>query len=352
MSKMKDFLSTGYQAPTVDPLIRLYLDRTEPPIPYRDQSLNISLASSSQYPSARQFESEISNRFRIRPEQVIVTAGADESLDRACRAFLSPGDELLTFSPSFEMIVRFGGLAGASITTVPWLDEDVPASALLDKISDRTRLAVLVSPNNPTGRVISSEILTEIASQCAKRNPYIVVLIDLVYVEFADSDPTSDLLQFTNIILVRSFSKAWGLPGIRVGYSLGNEKLIASMRASGGPYSVASASLEMISENLEQFEIEMREYLETIRSQGKLLQQWFSTNGVRFIPSQSNFILLFPNDAARFDSILRSNGIRTRAFPDQPLLENARRLTMPGDREAFTLLQSTLNEALQAGSLT
>jgi histidinol-phosphate/aromatic aminotransferase/cobyric acid decarboxylase-like protein len=142
------------------------------------------------------------------------------------------------------------------------------------------------------------------------------------------------------------------LPGIRVGYSLGNEKLIASMRASGGPYSVASASLEMISENLEQFEIEMREYLETIRSQGKLLQQWFSTNGVRFIPSQSNFILLFPNDAARFDSILRSNGIRTRAFPDQPLLENARRLTMPGDREAFTLLQSTLNEALQAGSLT
>jgi histidinol-phosphate aminotransferase len=351
MSAMKDFSITSYQAPTTDPLIRFYLDRTEPPIPYRDQTQNISLASSSQYPSARQFESEIADRFGIRPENVIVTAGADESLDRACRAFLTHGNELLTFDPTFEMIPRFGALSGASIVSVPWLDEDVPVSALLDNISDRTRLVVLISPNNPTGLTIPSEVIAEIASQCAERNPSIVVLIDLVYVEFADGDPTLDLLRFSNILLVRSFSKAWGLPGIRVGYSLGNDQLIAMMRAAGGPYSVASASLEMISNNFERFEIEMRTYVENIRSQRDLVQQWLSAHTVRFIPSQSNFILLFPSDAACFDTILRSKWIRTRAFPDQPLLQSARRLTMPGDSEAFSLLQSTLNEALQAGLL-
>lgn len=349
---MKDFLSTGYQAPTVDPLIRLYLDRTEPPVPYRNQEEMISHVSSWQYPSARQFESELAHRFGIRPEKVIVTAGADESLDRACRAFLTQGDELLTFAPSFEMIARFGALSGASIVTVPWLDEDISASSLLDKISDQTRLVVLVSPNNPTGRAVPSEIIADIASQCAKRNPNIVVLVDLVYVEFADFDPTPDLFQFPNILLVRSFSKAWGLPGIRVGYSIGNETRIGAMRGAGGPYSVASASLEKISKTFEPFEIEMRAYVENIRSQREQLQQWFSANGIRFIPSQSNFILLIPSDPACFDSILRSNGIRTRAFPDQTLLQNARRLTMPGDSEAFTLLQSTFNEALQAGSLT
>jgi histidinol-phosphate aminotransferase len=352
MSMMKDLLITGYQAPTADPLIRLYLDRTEPPVPYRDQKQNISLGSSSQYPSARQFESKLADRFGIRPDNVIVTAGADESLDRTCRAFLSSGDELLTLDPSFEMIVRFGALSGASIVTVLWLDGGVPGSILIDQISDQTRLVVLVSPNNPTGQVIPSEVIAEIASECAERNPSIVVLVDLVYVELADSDPTLDLLQFPNIIVVRSFSKAWGLPGIRVGYSLGNERLIAAMRAAGGPYSVASASLEMISTNFERFEIEMRGYVENIRSQRDQLQQWFTAHRVRFIPSQSNFILLFPSDASCFDSILRSKGIRTRTFPDQPLLQNARRVTMPGDREAFALLQSALNETLQACSLT
>ncbi len=249
------------------------------------------------------------------------------------------------------MIVRFGALSGASIIMVPWLDGEVSASSLLDKLSDQTRLVVLVSPNNPTGQVIPDDTIKEIASQCANRNPNIVVLIDLVYVEFADNDPTMDLLRFPNVLLVRSFSKAWGLPGIRVGYTLGNEKLIGAMLAVGGPYSVAAASIEMVSTNFERFEIEMRRYVEKIRSQRDLIQQWCSTRAIRFIPSQSNFILLLPSAAERFDSILRSNGIRTRAFPDQPLLQNARRLTMPGDSEAFALLQSTLNEALRAGSL-
>ncbi len=305
----------------------------------------------SHYPSAREFESKLADRFGVCAENVIVTAGADESLDRACRAFLTPGDELLTFAPTFEMIARFGALSDAAIITVPWLDGNVPISMLLNKISDQTRLIVLVSPNNPTGQIIPSKIITEIASQCAKRNPDLVVLVDLVYVEFADYDPTSDLLRFSNVLLVRSFSKAWGLPGIRVGYSLGNEKLIAAMRASSGPYSVASASIEIISINFERFEMEMQGYVEIIRSQRELLQQWFSDNGVRFIPSKSNFVLLFPRNAVCFDSILQSNGIRTRAFPAQELLENARRLTMPGDMEAFALLQSALNEALNAGAL-
>ncbi len=348
---MKDFLSSSYQAPTVDPRIRLYLDRTEPPIPYRDRMLNISLASSSQYPSARPLESEIANRFGVAAENVIVTAGADESLDRACRALLTKGDELLTFSPTFEMIARFGALSGASIVTVPWLEGDVSVSRILEGISDQTCLVVLVSPNNPTGRVIPLDIIEAIASRCAARNPNIVVLLDLVYVEFADDDPTPDLLRFPNVLLVRSFSKAWGLPGLRVGYTLGNEKLIGAMRAAAGPYSVASASIEIISQNFERFKVEMREYVRQIRSQRDLLQRWFSEHKVRFIPSDSNFILLFPSSAEGFDRILLSMGIRARAFTDQQSLENARRLTMPGYPEAFALLQLGLNKALRSGSL-
>jgi histidinol-phosphate aminotransferase len=347
----ENFLSSSYQAPTVDPRIRLYLDRTEPPIPYRNGTQFIATASSSHYPSARQLESEIANRFGVGAENVMVTAGADESLDRGCRALLTTGDELLTFSPTFEMIVRFGALSDASVVTVPWLEGDVPVSMFLENISDRTRLVVLVSPNNPTGRAIPLEIIEAIASRCAAHNPNIVVLLDLVYVEFAEHDPTLTLLRFPNVLMVRSFSKAWGLPGLRVGYSLGNEKLIGAIRAAGGPYSVASASIEMISKNFEQFEIEMRAYVEQIRSQRELFQQWFSEQGVQFIPSQSNFILLFPSDAEGFDRILLSMGICARAFPDQQSLENARRVTMPGDPEAFALLQLGLKEALQAGSL-
>ncbi|HET6401770.1 MAG TPA: histidinol-phosphate transaminase [Candidatus Kapabacteria bacterium] len=349
MSATSNFIQRSfrvYEAPTEDSAIELTLDRTEPPIPYREDIAfsGKPFASSkfcSRYPFAHALEAELALRYGISAEHMMVTAGADEAIDRVCRVALMPGDELLTTAPTFEMIAKYGELAGAAHVKVGWLDGDFPLADLADRISLKTRLIVLVSPNNPTGKTIPADTIERLA----KNNPNIGVLVDLAYVEFAESDPSVELLRLPNILLVRSFSKAWGLPGLRIGYAMGNPEMIQAMRAAGGPYSVAAHSLEIIANNFDRFELEMRKYVECINAERELLEEWLNKSGVRYIPSQSNFILLFPPDAVQFDRVLRSFGIRARSFGPNSGIVDARRLTLPGSSNAFAQLKRALENA-------
>ena len=335
----------AYEPAPNDSAIQLALDRTEPPVLIRENISNAEIPvasgnSCSRYPSAHELEAKLARRFEIDAERVFVTAGADEAIDRACRAALLPGDELLTTAPTFEMIAKYGELAGAALVEVNWLEGEFPVAALANRVSPKTRLIVLVSPNNPTGKIISADNIEWIA----KENPNLIVLVDLAYVEFAESDPSIELLRLPNILLVRSFSKAWGLPGLRLGYAMGNPDVIQAMRAAGGPYSVAAHSIEIIANNLDRFELEIREYVDRVKAERELLEAWLRSRGVRYIPSQSNFILLFPPDAIHFDRVLRSFGIRARSFGPKSGIENARRLTLPGNSNAFAQLKRALEK--------
>ena len=333
----------AYRTSQEDPAIALRLDHTEPPIPFRESIGNDSSAAAwSRYPSAISLEAIIARQFQTRPENVIVTAGADEALDRACRAVLSQGDELLTTTPTFEMIAKYGALASANVSKILWMAGEFPIKEFTECISERTRLIVLVSPNNPTGQCIPIDALTQIAVQ----NPSIPIVLDLAYVEFADSDPTDRLLQFPNIVIVRSFSKAWGLPGLRLGYAVGNAQIIQAMRAAGGPYSVAASSIQTMFANFDRFRQEMLAYRERIKRERQDLETWLAEAEVHYIPSQANFILIFPENGKSFDKALRAFGIQARSFKDDEL-SNARRLTLPGNAEAFALLLIALESAFQ-----
>ncbi len=352
MSVVEQLIRTSiraYQAAPKDPAIELALDRTEPPIPYRAMSGNYYSSPTfwSRYPSPRPLEAQLARRHNIQPENVIVTAGADEALDRACRAALTSGNELLTTTPAFEMIAKYACLAAAEIADVPWLGGEFPIADFLDRISSKTRLIILVSPNNPTGQSIPSGMLERIA----RESPNILIVVDLAYVEFAEIDPTLELSQFPNIVIVRSFSKAWGLPGLRLGYALGDKEVIQAMRAAGGPYSVAAGSMELLSNRLEQFEGEMLTYVARIKRERAITEEWLRSKAISFIPSQSNFILLFPEDSSNFDELFRSSGIGARSFESSANISGARRVTLPGNTEAFARLLFALETFFQSQSL-
>jgi histidinol-phosphate aminotransferase len=300
------------------------------------------------YPDQSALQQALASRYEISPKRVLITAGADEAIDRVCRAFL-PGEdaELLTIRPTFEMIAHYSRLSNATIRSVYWLGSEFPLTEIISFHSKRTRLMVLVSPNNPTGAAIPMDAIVKLATQF-ENTP---ILVDLAYVEFSSQDPTRVLLQFDNIILVRTFSKAYGLPGIRIGYALGNPEFLRAMLTAGGPYSVTSHSLSVALNALNTNDSSLQTYVLAIQSERESFCKLLSELNIDSIRSEANFVLIRTPEGALFDCRMKEFGIQTRAFPLDAELVNMRRITLPGNRTAFDKLQQAITAAFTISSI-
>ncbi len=179
------------------------------------------------YPSVKGLQRALAARHGVAAEQVLVTAGADDALDRACRALLGPGRGLVLPLPTFEMLHIYARLAQAELATVPWPGGPFPTDAVLAAITPATVAVAVVSPNNPTGAVATAGDLAVVAGRVP------LVLLDHAYVEFADVDLTPAALELGNVLVFRTLSKAWGLAGLRVGYVVGPAEVVGWLRRVG-----------------------------------------------------------------------------------------------------------------------
>src|ERR1044072_4277101 len=193
------------------------------------------------YPDAAAVEAALAARVGWSEDRILVTAGADEALDRIYRAYAGPDRPVLLPEPTFDMLERFAALVSAPLVRVPWLTDAFPLGAILSRLDDRIAIVVVVSPNNPTGGVASRDDVRRIAAAA----PRSLLLLDQAYVEYADEDTDPVVLDLPNVVVVRTMSKAWGLAGCRVGYAVGSANVIAVLRAAGAPYPVAGLSLAL-----------------------------------------------------------------------------------------------------------
>jgi len=295
------------------------------------------------YSDAAALEAALADRIGVDPERVIVTAGADEALDRICRAFTGPDRSLLLPEPAFEMFERFAALAGAPIVRVSWFDDAFPVDQVLGCLDERTGVVVVVSPDNPTGAVAAAQDVRRIAAAA----PNAVILIDHVYVEYADEDLTPAVLDLENVIVVRTMSKAWGLAGCRVGYAIGSPNAITMLRAAGAPYPVAAPSIALALAQLRGGEAALRAHVTQVRAERASLRELLCARGVDARASQANFILAdFGPRAAFVRDGLGARGILVRDFPGRAGLESSLRITLPGDPADFERLTSALDTVL------
>lgn len=226
---------------------------------------------------------------------------------------------------------------------IPWLEGSFPVSEILDAVTERTTVISVVTPANPTGALIALGDLQRIA----RAAPQILLIVDLAYVEFADVDITPDLLAEPNVLIVRSLSKAWGMPGARVGYALGSAEVIDWMSRTSGPYSVSGPSLAIAQARLQHGGGNVRNYVRTVRAERDHLIELIKELGGIPMPSQANFVL------ARFENVvgvsdrLADRGIGTRRFPANPDLQDFLRITCPGDEKAFQRLIGALKAAVR-----
>ncbi len=299
------------------------------------------------YPDPSNLESELAERLGVNPDQVLVTAGADDAIDRACRRWLRPGRDMVLTRPTFTMFHRYAQLAGAGTNSVPWWEGPYPVAQVAALAGENTGLMVVVSPNNPTGAVIGADELARLRAM----RPEPVLLVDAAYGEFAGTDLTPKALALPRTLVLRTFSKAWGLAGLRVGYVVGPADLVAELRAWGQPYAVAGNSLDLVAQALQWPESGRQEALEIIREHRTQLGSCLERLGVPYLSSQGNFLLCRPAHRKLLVRGLAALGVVVRSWPDDPELAAWVRITVPGSPAEMTALQDALETVLQPEAL-
>lgn len=294
------------------------------------------------YPHAGGLERSLAVRHGVAPERVVVTAGADDALDRCCRALLGPGRELVMPVPSFEMLGRYARLTSAAVCEVAWPDGAYPTEAVLAAVSPRTTLIAVVSPNNPTGAVARIADLV----QLAQRAPGVSLLVDAAYGEFADEDLTDTALELPQAIVTRTLSKAWGLAGLRVGYAIASVEMAQRLRASGHPYAVAATSLALAQARLDLGDDDMRRYVAVARHERSFLRQRLVELGCDAPESQANFVLARPHRPTWLRDGLAGLGVAVRGWPEPNPLAGLVRITCPGNDAALERLGRALAAVL------
>lgn len=277
------------------------------------------------YPDPRGLEADIARSLSLDPRQVVLTTGADDALDRVCRAYLRPGRKAVLPIPTFEMMYRFIAVTGGGVETVPWAD-DFPTDEVIAALDGEVSLVVMISPNNPTGLVVTAEDLTRVAEAASGA----VVLLDHAYVDYADEDLTRVAAELENVVTVRTFSKAWGLAGCRVGYAVASPEVAMVLRNAGNPFPVAGLSIAAVREQLLGSRIPMEEHVKRSREGRALLMEGLASLGADPLPSQGNFVFTDFGERATFvQDGLASLGIRVRRFSHRPEISTGLRITVP-----------------------
>jgi histidinol-phosphate aminotransferase len=213
-----------------------------PPHPKVIEAVAAAAGMMNRYPDpdATLLRRRLAERYETEPARVAVGNGSCEILLAAADALCEPGAEIVYAWPAFSMYPYLPALTGAREVRVPLAEGDVHAlDAMAAEVTAATQLLIVCNPNNPTGTHVPA---AEIAAFCERIPPHVTVILDEAYVEFQthdDPDATLDLLgDFPNLVVLRTFSKCYGLAGLRVGYAIGSPKFRAAVDAVRQPFSV------------------------------------------------------------------------------------------------------------------
>jgi histidinol-phosphate aminotransferase len=247
--------------------------------------------------------------------QVLLTNGADEAIDILFRGFLEPGDEVVFVTPAFGMYEVFARASGAKTVPVPAGPEYAfPLEGMLRAINERTRVIVITNPNNPTGVLAASEAILQVL----KAAPDAAVLLDEAYFEFCDETMLPAIDSFSNLFIARTFSKAYGLAGMRLGALVGDSQYIGALRRICSPFNVNVCALECLRTALSDRKF-VEEYVQQVRDTRDWTHQQLELLGFKCWPSQGNFLLCrFGAQKRLILETLRECGVGLRDRADCP----------------------------------
>jgi len=343
--------AAAYTPRKPDPRIRWFLDANEghpsaPVVAAIQAALSGASGGVGRYPSFYELEETLAARWKVDPARIVATAGGDDAISRIVAARLAPGARVLVHEPAFEMFGAYAKARGARPLGLQWLDgEAFPLQATLKAIESDTSLglATVVSPSNPSGGSVSVAEAVAVAEACANNGA--AFLFDAAYGEFADDDPSPRLAADGSAYIVRSFSKAYGLAGLRLGYAIApNAADAAALRSCGMPYPTSSLAVAAAFAALED-ESGTAAFIAAVRAERIALAERLRELGARVAGSSANFVLARVHDPAGLAASMAANGIAIRSYGQRPLLSDAVRISCPGDSSVLAVVLAALSRA-------
>jgi histidinol-phosphate aminotransferase len=279
----------------------------------------------TKYPEREPAERAVAKHFGLQAEQVLLTNGVDEAIHLMCCAFLEVEDEALIATPSFFMYDVSVQMMTPHLRKVQSdATLEFPFERFMAAITERTKLIIVASPNNPTGAVVSREHLLAIAAAA----PRAVLMVDEAYYHFDGASVISELANVPNLIVARTFSKAYGLANLRIGMLAGNAELLKYVRKVSSPYNVNGVALDCLPVALADEEY-LAWYSEQVRVGRERMMNGLRELGVPFFPSHANFVLMnIGGKHKEFVQAMRANGVLLRDRSTDPGCDGFVRITI------------------------
>jgi len=277
------------------------------------------------YPEYFDLTAKIATYVGVQNNMVMITNGTDQAIDVIFRTFADRDDTIIIPEPTFAMYRQYAQVNGNQIVSPLYKPDTLayPVEDILAAINDDVKLVVVCNPNSPTG-TLASKIDIERIARKAKNS---IVYIDEAYFEFSGETAVGLIDKYPNIIVSRTFSKAFGLAGLRIGYIMAQANYITELLKVRGPYDVNQIAAQAASLALND-QSSTKQYVNEVMQVAKpLLESFFKQSNTPFYVSSGNFILFKPADAKLAAAILRQNGILVRP-QNKPGVENRLRLTI------------------------
>lgn len=300
----------------------------------------------SRYPDYFGVAEKIANYvgFGINAENVMVTNGSDEAIKCIMDTYVDAVDVVVILVPTFALFRLYAQVAGAKIVEVPYAaDMRFPVDDVISAINDKTKVVVIVNPNNPCGTVILKEDIVKIVD--AARNS--VVIIDEAYFEYYGETCADLVLRYDNVFVLRTFSKAFGLAGLRVGYLISSRQNILNILKVRSPYSVGVDACVAVSAALTDIGF-ISDYVTEVKNSRDRLYFGLSKIGLKCVRSFANFVLAdFGVSAYYVWRELFLKNILVRRWSDDDKLKNYLRIgtgTVAETKNVLSVIESSLSK--------
>jgi len=306
----------------------------------KDLSLN-------RYPDPHQNDLRdlVSEYLDISKENLFFGVGSDEIIDLLIRIFCEPGkDKILIPEPTYGMYKVAADINNVPVVSVLLNDDfQVDGEEINKNFTPNIKIIFLCSPNNPTGNFLGKN---DVLNLCKKHNSMIVV--DEAYIDFAENfSLINEVKNYPNLVVMRTFSKAWGLAGARLGYCIANEEIIKLLFKVKAPYNINSLTRYAVKQALKNIELRNSYIKEILDEKEKLKRELLLLPGVlRVFNSDANFLLAKFTDAKTVLKKLAERKIIIRDRGTQPKLENCLRISV-GAKEENEILLKALKEILR-----
>ncbi|MGZ8265914.1 MAG: histidinol-phosphate transaminase [Burkholderiales bacterium] len=294
--------------------------------PFAQRAIAAVLADLSRYPDGNGFELKqaLNRRYGIATECIVLGNGSNDVLDLAARAFLTTQDEAVYSQHAFAVYPLAVQAMGARGVEVPARNYGQDLEAMRRAVTGRTRIAFIANPNNPTGTFVRA---SELEPFIAAMPPHVLVVLDEAYNEYLPEEVRVDTLpwlaKYPNLVITRTFSKVYGLAGLRVGYSFAWPRVADLMNRVREPFNVNSVALAAAAAALEDREFVARSYKVNLRGMQQITQG-LAQLGLEFIPSYGNFVTFRAGNAAQVFQRLLEAGIIVRPVAGYGMPEHLR----------------------------